>query len=295
MRFPRTPSAAAVAVVLVSACAAIPGASPPEAASSRADALNVAGVAHSLRGRAAAAEQAFREALALEPRSIRAHNNLGYHLLAAGRAQEALPYLEQAVALAPGDERAQVNLRQARAELARVQAQREAAARAAERESLAQEAAAREAAPSAGLKPTVTMARIADGVYELRNAVTAAMGAAAPAVPLQLVPALQLPPKTRLEVSNGNGATGLARRVSAWLGETARHTNSQPYGVRPSRIEYVPAAEDAARALKARLPVAVPLARVARLDRADVRLVLGKDFPRQPGPPVSQPETKEIP
>lgn len=92
---------------------------------------------------------------------------------------------------------------------------------------------------------------------------------------------------SRIEIANGNGTTGLALKVSrelmAYRGfERPRLTNHKPFDVRTTRIQYVAGAETAARRLNASLPKQVPLVRVASLDKnTTVRLLIGKDFPRQ--------------
>jgi hypothetical protein len=126
----------------------------------------------------------------------------------------------------------------------------------------------------------VALDQVADGVWRLGTAppaareaapATAVMGAAAPAL--------------RVEVANGNGATGLAKRVAGLLSGSSslrtRLTNDKPYGVQTSRIQFVPGAERIAEDINARLPAPLPLARAEALARdVRVRVLLGKDFPQ---------------
>lgn len=86
----------------------------------------------------------------------------------------------------------------------------------------------------------------------------------------------------KLEVANGVGVVGLARRTADRLAEdgvaTARLTNAKPYRQLHTQIEYVRGQEAAAQALVSRLPVQVDLVPVSRLDRdMSLRLVLGQD------------------
>ena len=248
---------------------------------------NAVGALRSRRGEAELAEQAFRAALAADPSDASTYNNLGFHLLQQGRADEALVQLERAQQLAPLDGVVLGNLGKARVAANAQQATTNEMAAAAERTP----------APHPSMQPTVQVARVAEGVYELRNA--PAPQAAAPAA---MVAAAATPPATpaaapggtaaaaalpRIEVSNGNGTSGLARRVLASLhlpqATPTRLTNDKPFGRASSRIEYVPGAEQAARAVNARLPATLPLAPVARLDRqVGVRVLLGKDFAAHP-------------
>lgn len=87
-------------------------------------------------------------------------------------------------------------------------------------------------------------------------------------------------PALRLEISNGNGVTGLAARWARTLNRAGfrvvRLTNIKPFAETASRIEYRPQQQAAARDLSERVQVA----QVAPCDRctsADVRLVLGRD------------------
>ncbi len=55
------------------------------------------------RGENAAAEKSFRDALAIEPRSIEILNDLAISLARQGKQAEAIPFYEQALKIAPGD------------------------------------------------------------------------------------------------------------------------------------------------------------------------------------------------
>ena len=87
----------------------------------------------------------------------------------------------------------------------------------------------------------------------------------------------------RLEISNGNGVTGMAKRVSELLGRQGipvhRLTNQQPYRQMMTSIQYRDGFEREAENLKERLH---GYAVVARVDtprpRVDIRVVLGKDI-----------------
>lgn len=252
------------------------------------DALNAIGVIRSLRGEPELAEAAFRQAIAQAPKSARSYNNLGYHLLRSGKASEAMTVLESARALDARDEQVQVNIAMARHLLdapAAVQASANPATAAAA-------AANKPDSSMASLPPpNVELRRVNDSIYELRQpaataevATAAASPAASPApVAVQAAaPAAPAKAAPRVEISNGNGTTGLAREVSRFAAPGARLTNNRPFGVATSRVEYVDGAEQAARDIESRLPVAVPLMPVAQLDRAGVRVLLGKDFPRHP-------------
>ncbi|MFA7350878.1 MAG: LytR C-terminal domain-containing protein [Methylotenera sp.] len=92
--------------------------------------------------------------------------------------------------------------------------------------------------------------------------------------------------KLRIEVANGNGATGAARKVGRFLGNlgypTARLTNQKPFKVRMTQIQYREGYQAEAQLLQASLPDTHAL--VQRDDMragVSVRLVLGKDMVTQ--------------
>ena len=93
------------------------------------------------------------------------------------------------------------------------------------------------------------------------------------------------PARFRLEVSNGNGVTGMARKVGRFLGgqgyRTARLTNRKPFRVAATQIQYRPGYQAEAQRLKSNLPGEPALVQNDKL-RPDihVRLVLGKDMMR---------------
>lgn len=93
------------------------------------------------------------------------------------------------------------------------------------------------------------------------------------------------PVRFRLEVSNGNGVTGMARKVGRFLGgqgyRTARLTNRKPFRVAATQIQYRPGYQAEAQRLKSNLPGDPALVQNDNL-RPDihVRLLLGKDMMR---------------
>lgn len=93
------------------------------------------------------------------------------------------------------------------------------------------------------------------------------------------------PVRFRLEVSNGNGVTGMARKVGRFLGgqgyRTARLTNRKPFQVAASQIQYRSGYQAEAQRLKSNLPGEPVLVQNDNL-RPDihVRLLLGKDMTR---------------
>jgi TPR repeat/LytR cell envelope-related transcriptional attenuator/Tetratricopeptide repeat len=111
---------------------------------------------------------------------------------------------------------------------------------------------------------------------------------------VQLAPSvyeLRLAPQTiaaqsyRLELSNGNGVTGMARRLGEQLIAKglpkARLTNQKPFRQRLTQIQYRDGYADVAAALRSRMPNQPPIIKTAALRAStDVRVVLGRDLPR---------------
>ncbi|KQV46034.1 MULTISPECIES: LytR C-terminal domain-containing protein [unclassified Duganella] len=137
--------------------------------------------------------------------------------------------------------------------------------------------------------------QFAGNVYELRARVAdepaaAPAESAAPIVAAaEVKPAVQaaVPAATasqvrmaRLEVSNGNGVTGMARRFRSVLGQMGvpvdRLSNAKPYRQVVTIIQYSPGFEKQAASLQKALQGKVQLSS-QQLAASDLRLVLGKD------------------
>ena len=130
---------------------------------------------------------------------------------------------------------------------------------------------------------------IMPNVWELRPSLAHTSAAPPVAARNLAVPGVQAYPVdaahriARLEVANGNGVEGLARRVGEYLqtlGVAApRLTNQRPFDQRRTVIQYVAGQARAAEDLKLTLGSPADLVATARIDRnAQVRVVLGRDF-----------------
>ena len=102
---------------------------------------------------------------------------------------------------------------------------------------------------------------------------------------LRLAPQVVAAQSFRLELSNGNGVTGMARRLGEQLIATglpkARLTNQKPFRQRLTQIQYRDGYADVAEALRSRMPNQPPMIKTAALRAStDVRVVLGRDLPR---------------
>ena len=86
----------------------------------------------------------------------------------------------------------------------------------------------------------------------------------------------------RIEVSNGNGVMGMARKVADFLNKdgspSARLTNQKPFQVASSQVQYRSGYRDQAQSLASALPGKPGIAQASNLRRdVSVRVLLGKD------------------
>jgi len=278
---------------------------------------------YSNEGRLSEAERLLREVIAQAPPSAYLHNNLGYVYFLQGNIVAAIRELRTALAVDSRHEWARNNLRLAEAALTRrMTTNVEPATRRADTTVKAFEAwgevskgnghevnaesavATTPRAPATAVKLATPDAAPAAGVVaqlpDERNA-RQSVGVFDRATPLQPRPAAGLaqldrglgapvanpvvksPKKYRLEVSNGNGITNLARRVSQHLmrdGITVHNlTNQLPYQQATTEIQYAAGFEREAEQIRQSLRGHVIVTRTsATLIRTELRVVLGKDF-----------------
>lgn len=251
------------------------------------DARNGLGVIFATQGRYDDAVRELEAAVKLAPHLAYLHNNLGYVHLLRGAGEEAVRSLKEAQRLDPANERAAHNLQLGLARLgsAAVTQQRSQPPEAAN-------TVAREAVSTpprtAGADATkadqgAILVRVDANVYELKAApgqqASATAGTAAGAVPASAATAVR---PFKLEVSNGNGVNGMARRVAGQLKErgvpTGRLTNYPSFDHAYTEIHYRAGYHAEAAGLNAALAKPVPLVATQEL-RGDihVRLVLGRD------------------
>ena len=246
----------------------------------RRDPLMVA--AYTALGTSLAAQQRYDEAIrefqaaiVLAPHVAHLHNNLGYAYLLSGQTEQAVKALEEAQRLDPVHAKSAENLRVARGQPGKSAV-----------EPVSSSSTNVAVQPVTMPGPGTSLVQIAPQVFELRMPAKARETAKIEAVPL---PPLQeprarttTPSGFKLEIANGNGISGLAKRVAGRLGaagvRTARLTNQRPFTQATTEVQYREGYAAAATALAARLQQPVQV--TARHDLAsytDVRLVLGKD------------------
>ncbi len=235
------------------------------------------GYAQLLNGEAAAAVVSLEKACLLDPLSHRAWRHLGNALEKLGQHERAAQMLQQAQALETHDFKADYSLAQ-RSGVAPIDSA---------------------VAADGGAFPSSVVHQSASGIFELRRSDAPAVVAPAPSEPdpapasaagatlaagrETLPPAAGGPGSATLEIRNGNGVTGMARRLARKLGDAGlrvtRLSNQKGFNVEHTRIEYQPGCREAAARLAQRFDDAA-LVEVARAEAAEVRLVLGRDLMR---------------
>ncbi len=277
----------------------------------------------------------FQLALAAAPDTAHFYNNLGYAYYLQGRPVEAATALQKAASLKPGDAKINTNLNLALAQKAQAELVQQAfspatvnppataagnvtsppVAQPATETTVAAparapvsppaavkvEAAAPSPVPSAPSSPVAEPAAVTAPAQPAPVTPRQVVEPAAPTTMLAAAPAAlskETPPSmrpARYEVSNGNGITGMAKRVNRGLlthgYPAARLTNSKPFRQPVTVVEYRPGYAGVAARLSASLPLKPAITEKADLRQStDVRLVLGHDVmtrlvlvtPRQP-------------
>lgn len=256
---------------------------------------------HAQAGRLDQARAMLLAVVADYPDAAQGHNNLGYLDYLRGDHALAIASMQRALLLDPAHARARNNLRLAQAALESASGSGSAGAQLAAAPPAAPPAPAPAAAPAstAAAARTLALVEVRPSVYELQRPAPAAaplpaLGTASAARPIAAA-ATAAKTAARIEVANGDGAQGLARRVGALLGrqgmQVARLSNQRPFGQRTTRIEY--RAGYAAQAEAVRLMIGGALVPAAGAGPADLRIVLGHDV-RRAGLPDAVPGAQRI-
>lgn len=255
------------------------------------EARNAAAAIHAQQGRLAQARAMMLAVIADNPAASPAYNNLGYIDHLRGDHAGAAQHIRHALVLDPHNVRALNNLRLIDAALAHATGAAPAALAA-----VLPIAAQPAPAPSNAATARMELVQLVPNVYELKmmpKAASPLMSAASLLASLPLPLAIvAMPPATasalpplRLDVANGDGTPGLARRVGLLFGQrgfpVARLSNARPFGQRGTRIEYRPGFALQAEALRQLINGPAVLApRPSLAADADVRVVLGQNTQR---------------
>ncbi len=242
-----------------------------------AEAHNALGIIYATQGKHEQAITELMAALALAPAKGHLHNNLGYIYLLQNRNVDALAAFKVASELDPGNERLRVNMKTAEERLA---LETPSPSNLEVPAVVGTESASRPTDNDGG-NSAVRLVSVAPNVFELRQG-----------SPIQVKPSLPLATKTapetvRLEVANGNGVSGFAKRTSFSLERmgyvVTRLTNQVPYTQRITEIQYRQGEEDHAVRLNSLLSAPAKLVESRQLNpRVSVRLVLGRDAAQRP-------------
>lgn len=281
-------------------------------------ALNALGVLHAQAGRIAEALALFDRARVLDPMAAHVHNNMGYALLSANRLKEAELRLRVARELDPNSLQILENLDL----LAKAQIEHDERNRQAPQ---GVQAGGADALPDADHASGPQLVTVAPHVFELRTAGPQAIEALAraqtkavelsageqEALPQALALRRELAIESstvdraeqhrpaRIEVSNGTGATRLARRTADKLAPAGifatRLTNAPSFQQSQTRIQYLAGLEPVVGALLASLPMPVQTVKVAAMGGGtQVRLVLGHDGAGKAIALWAQPDTSRL-
>jgi tetratricopeptide (TPR) repeat protein len=251
------------------------------------EARSAAAAIHAQQGRLEQARTLLLAVVADYPKEPLPYNNLGYVHYLEGNYAEAASMLRDALALNSDSVRARNNLRLA-----------EEAARqnGGHGERMASVPATAE--PPGGktgitrTAGTMELVELGPNVFELKRRtappVVAASPSTPPAVPPDAPVIAQAPTlgtvasTSRVEIANGNGITGMARRIKLALARqgvaVSRLTNARPFNHPLTVIEYRLGHEQYAQQLRDALRGHAELKSAPTLAaKVDVRLILGKD------------------
>jgi hypothetical protein len=256
-----------------------------------ADGHNALGVLYALQGKFALAIEELSAAVRAAPGSAYLHGNLGYAYLLSGANEEALRELEEAQRLDPGSKRVAAHIALARSRLTEV-VDLGTQHLAPQPPDLAEQPTVvalppvidfdyREPAPEdavadgGGLKQAAALQGFAPAMRA-----TAATWSSTPAPAHQSERVLR---RASIEVANGNGTRGLARKVAGDLRQRGvvamRISNHRRFNQPDTLIQYRPGCEKEAMQLRRQLNLEAPLLQTTALRRGvDVRLLLGRDF-----------------
>jgi tetratricopeptide (TPR) repeat protein len=240
--------------------------------SRHAEARNAMATIYSQQGNFAKAESSLREAVVQNPNAAHLRNNLGYVHYLRGNHESAMKEFRAALSLEPKNEWARNNLEMAQ------DAMSKRVSKLVER-------------PKSAVPPptvTVTPLDIWSDIKVTENTkpyMPTAGNNTAPAIQSEIKPTAVLIASNefRLEISNGSGIPGLAKRLSQVLTRLGIPvkiiSNEQPYRQVVTDIQYREGFEKDAKNLRDKLNGQALVSRVsAQAKPIDIRVVVGKDL-----------------
>jgi tetratricopeptide (TPR) repeat protein len=239
-----------------------------------AEAHNALGVIYASLGNHEQAQTELIAALGIAPSAAHIHNNLGYAYLLRGRNVDAVAALKVATGLDPVNQRSRQNLRAAETALAQNAQPVDAA--------MLDPIEATIKSPIADKNPDPSLPHVisvAPSIFELRQRSSTQAKTGMPSARLHEI-------VLKVEVSNGSGVAGLAKRTSLSLQKrgyaVSRLTNQIPYVQVTTEIQYRRGEESHANQLNALLSQPAKLVESSRLSPiVGIRLVIGRDIGQQ--------------
>lgn len=271
--------------------------------SGNAEVFNALGAVLAAQGRLEEATEAFGFAAQTAPEAAHIRSNLGRIYLLRGMKDEALAHLQQAAQLPGASQRVRDNLAEAQAAL-KPQLQASTTVSAGNSSQTSPPAAVR--VPISVLGGNAVVAQVATSspqpidlasavhpsspfgpipVAILDIPVRPSASTAAETKSLDASLAGQAERRFRLEVANGNGINGMARRVSIALRThgyfQTRLTNQKPFTQAKTQVFYREGFAAQAQTVGRGFKQTIAVSQRSNIDsRADVRIVLGHDLPR---------------
>jgi tetratricopeptide (TPR) repeat protein len=244
------------------------------------EARSAAAAIHAQQGRLDQAKAMLLAVVADYPSVALPYNNLGYVYYLQGDYGTSAAVLRKALALEGGNDRARNNLRLAEAAMTGPAGASPSSAAPVEPIVPAAALPAAAATPTALSASSMELVELGPNMFELKRRTTPPAAEFMPL--LAAVPAPAPDTSARLEIANGNGVTGMARRIKRVLGRqgiaVSRLTNARPFRQVDTIIEYRTGHAQHAEQLRDALRGhAVLVAAPSLATEADVRLVLGRD------------------
>lgn len=261
------------------------------------EAHNGLGITYAMQGQYKLSLEHFRQAIAMLPAATYLYNNLAYVFQLQKRYDEAVIVYQEALRLDPLNHKARKNLANLNHQL-----ERDTAAASVEMKTTPDIPDKATPVSVATLEKTgqaLKIVQIAPHVYELKNTASTTKKISekalqkADAAPVALADhkadhatarKYNAPHKRRIEVSNGNGVSGMAKKVANFLEQAgysdARLTNYDHYQQATTEIHYRPGHHNRALQIRSLLPDGTIKAVENSHLRDDVaiRVLLGKDL-----------------
>jgi tetratricopeptide (TPR) repeat protein len=249
------------------------------------EAHNGLGIVYALLKRHELSLQHFRKAVSLAPIATYLHSNIGYAFQLQNRYSEALEAYQEALRLDPDNHKARKNVANLSQQLGL--AASEITVLVIDEPGEAVAANVQKMSEPSGQTGS-QLVQVASNVYEFRNNAEVSKIDAVidlpPKHPASASEIITLNQKQRIEVSNGNGITGMARKVARFLEQSgfsgARLTNHDNFNQAETVIHYRPGQQAQAEQMRKLMPneAARSIENNRLRDDIGVKILLGQDL-----------------